>query len=364
MAKVQLSDFVKAYDVRGTVPDQLNDDVARAFGTAFVRVMRREGPVPSIVIAHDMRPSSPDLSAAFADGAAAEGADVILAGLGSTDMAYFAAGSLNMPGAMFTASHNPAKYNGIKMCRAGALPVGLETGLNDIRDVAQAILDGTDSAHADARGKVSERDLLGPYAEYLRGLVDLSGIRRLKVVVDAGNGMAGYTVPAVLGDEKLAALPLDITPLYFELDGTFPNHEANPLEPANIVDLQAAVVEHGADIGLAFDGDADRCFVVDELGQPVSPSAVTAIVATRELPNDPVATSMHNLITWTADQRAQHAVPRPSRQTGGGRAHAHGSGRVGRGASRPPGRPDRTLSGRRVAQPTAVEHGTLAVYEC
>jgi phosphomannomutase len=299
-SQVQLSDFVKAYDVRGTVPDQLSDDVARAFGTAFVRVMRREGPVPSIVIAHDMRPSSPDLSAAFAEGATAEGADVILAGLGSTDMAYFAAGSLNMPGAMFTASHNPARYNGIKMCRAGALPVGLETGLADIRDVAQAILDGSESAHAETRGTVSEQDLLGAYAGYLRGLVDLSGIRHLKIVVDAGNGMAGYTVPAVLGDEKLAALPLSITPLYFELDGTFPNHEANPLEPANIVDLQAAVVEHGADIGLAFDGDADRCFVVDELGQPVSPSAVTALVATRELAKHPGATIIHNLITSSA----------------------------------------------------------------
>jgi phosphomannomutase len=303
VSKVQLSDFVKAYDVRGTVPDQLSDEVARAFGTAFVRVMRREGAVPSIVIAHDMRPSSPDLAAAFADGAAAEGADVILAGLGSTDMAYFAAGSLNMPGAMFTASHNPAKYNGIKVCRAGALPVGLETGLGDIRDLAQAILDGTGSAHSlrvEARGTVSERDLLRPYAEYLRDLVDLSGIRRLAVVVDAGNGMAGYTVPAVLGDEKLAALPLDITPLYFELDGTFPNHEANPLDPANIVDLQAAVVEHDADIGLAFDGDADRCFVVDELGHPVSPSAVTALVATRELAKHPGATIIHNLITSSA----------------------------------------------------------------
>jgi phosphomannomutase len=310
VSNVQLSDFVKAYDVRGTVPDQLSDEVARAFGTAFVRVMRREGPVPSIVIAHDMRPSSPGLAAAFADGAVAEGADVILAGLGSTDMAYFAAGSLDMPGAMFTASHNPAKYNGIKMCRAGALPVGLETGLADIRDLAQAILDGTDSAHSDTRGTVSERDLLGPYAEYLRGLVDLSRIRRLAVVVDAGNGMAGYTVPAVLGDEKLAALPLDITPLYFELDGTFPNHEANPLEPANIVDLQAAVVEHGADIGLAFDGDADRCFVVDELGQPVSPSAVTALVATRELAKHPGATIIHNLITSSA-------VPEIVRENGG-----------------------------------------------
>ncbi len=296
---MSLSEFVKAYDVRGIVPDQLNDDVARALGAAFARVMAAEGPVASIVVAHDMRPSSPDLSAAFADGAAAQGVDVVLAGLGSTDMLYFAAGKLDMPGAMFTASHNPARYNGVKMCRAAALPIGLDTGLADIRDIAQAILDGDDAGPpvGTKTGVVTKRDLLAPYAEYLRGLVDLSGIRPLKVVVDAGNGMAGYTVPAVLGDEKLAALPLTIEPLYFELDGTFPNHEANPLEPANLVDLQAAVVAHGADIGLAFDGDADRCFVIDELGAPVSPSAVTALVAVRELTKVPGSTIIHNLIT-------------------------------------------------------------------
>jgi phosphomannomutase len=296
---VQLNDFVKAYDVRGIVPDQLNAAVARALGAAFVRVMKAEGPITSIVVAHDMRPSSPELSGAFADGAAAEGVDVVLAGLGSTDMLYFAAGHLDMPGAMFTASHNPAQYNGVKMCRAAALPVGLETGLGDIRDIAQAILDGTDAGPADgtATGAVTEQDLLGAYASYLRGLVDLGGIRRLSVVVDAGNGMAGYTVPAVLGDQKLDALPLDIEPLYFELDGTFPNHEANPLEPANLVDLQAAVVAQKADIGLAFDGDADRCFVIDEQGNAVSPSAVTAMVAVRELAKSPGSMIIHNLIT-------------------------------------------------------------------
>src|SRR5689334_11447439 len=196
MTGTRLSEFTKAYDVRGTVPDQLDDEVARAFGTALVRVLRTEGPVDSVVVAHDMRPSSPDLAAAFAVGATAEGADVVLAGLGSTDMAYFAAGDLDMPGAMFTASHNPARYNGIKMCRAAALPIGLESGLAEIRDVAQAILDGTDGPRAARPGQVRERDLLGPYASYLRGLVDLSAIRPLRVVVDAGNGMAGYTVPA------------------------------------------------------------------------------------------------------------------------------------------------------------------------
>ncbi len=313
----ELSRFVKAYDVRGTVPDQLGPAVARAFGTAFVRVLRQEGPVPSIVIGHDMRPSSPELSEAFAEGATAEGADVVLAGLGSTDMLYFAAGLLDVPGAMFTASHNPAQYNGIKLCRAGARPIGLGSGLDDIRDEAQAILDGTgepdpssgapaaSTPHVAAparsgHGTVRERNLLADYAAHLRTLVDLSGIRPLSVVVDAGNGMAGYTVPAVLGPAVLAALPLSITPLYFELDGTFPNHEANPLEPKNLVDLQMAVREHGADVGLAFDGDADRCFVVDEHGEPVSPSAITALVATRELAKHPGGTIIHNLITSSA----------------------------------------------------------------
>ena len=294
-----LSRFVKAYDVRGTVPDQLNADVARAFGAAFVRVLAREAPVPSIVVAYDMRPSSPELGAAFAAGANAEGADVVMAGLGSTDMLYFAAGYLDLPGVMFTASHNPAQYNGIKLCRAGAKPIGLETGLAEVRDEAQRLLDG-EASYATGTGTAQQRDLLTEYARHLRTLVDLSGIRPLKVVVDAGNGMAGYTVPAVLGDAKLDPLPLSIVPLYFELDGTFPNHEANPLEPKNLVDLQAAVVEHAADLGLAFDGDADRCFVIDEQGAPVSPSAITALVASRELAKHPGGIVIHNLITSRA----------------------------------------------------------------
>src|SRR3989440_10503121 len=200
-----LSRFVKAYDVRGTVPDQLNAQVAHAFGAAFVRVLRREAPVPRIVIAHDMRPSSPELADAFAAGANTEGADVVLAGLGSTDLLYFAAGHLDLPGVMLTASHNPARYNGIKLCRAGAKPIGLETGLAEIRDEAQALLDGA-SPHGAGTGVVERRDLLTDYARHLRTLVDLSGIRPLKVVVDAGNGMAGYTVPAVLRHQKLAAV--------------------------------------------------------------------------------------------------------------------------------------------------------------
>jgi phosphomannomutase len=295
-----LRQFVKAYDVRGIVPDQLNADVARACGAAFVHVLAGEAPVTSIVVAYDMRPSSPDLSQAFAEGATSQGANVIMAGLGSTDMLYFAAGHLDIPGAMFTASHNPARYNGIKMCRAKALPIGLETGLAEIRDAAADILDGTGIGHATTTGTISHQDLLGAYASHLRSLVDLTGIRGLKVVVDAGNGMAGYTVPAVLGSQLLDPLPLHIVPMYFELDGTFPNHEANPLDPANIVDLRKAVVEHGADLGLAFDGDADRCFVVDEVGAPVSPSAVTALVASRELAKHPGATIIHNLITSSA----------------------------------------------------------------
>jgi phosphomannomutase len=292
-----LGAIIKAYDVRGVVPDQLDDDVARAAGAAFVEVTG----AARIVTAHDMRESSVPLSRAFAEGATSRGADVVEAGLGSTDLLYFASGHLDVPGAMFTASHNPAQYNGIKMCRAGAAPIGQDTGLADIRRLMEEGL----PAYEGETGTITSRDLLSDYAAYLTGLVDLTQIRRLAVVVDAGNGMGGYTVPAVLGD-----LPLDITPLYFELDGSFPNHEANPLDPANIVDLQAKVREVSADIGLAFDGDADRCFVVDERGEAVPPSAVTALVATRELAKDPGGTIIYNLIT-------SHAVPEIVAEHGG-----------------------------------------------
>jgi phosphomannomutase len=227
---------------------------------------------------------------------------VVSIGLCSTDMLYFASGSLDRPGAMFTASHNPARYNGIKMCRAGAAPVGQETGLATIKADIEA---QTPDADGVASGTVTERNLLDDYGKYLRGLVDLSSIRPLKIVVDAGNGMGGYTVPSVL-----AGLPLDVVPMYFELDGNFPNHEANPLDPKNIVDLQAKVREVGADAGVAFDGDADRCFVVDERGEPVSPSAITALVAVRELAKDPGATIIHNLIT-------SKGVPEIVREHGG-----------------------------------------------
>ncbi|WFE23540.1 phosphomannomutase/phosphoglucomutase [Solwaraspora sp. WMMD937] len=294
-----LSKIVKAYDVRGTTPDQLNETVARAIGTAFVQVLAERGDkADRIVIAHDMRESSPPLADAFAAGATAAGAEVLHAGLASTDLLYYASGALELPGAMFTASHNPAQYNGIKMCRAGAAPIGQDSGLTDIRDRAQALLDGGEVPSGGDR--VERRELLADYAAHLRTLVDLSAIRPLKVVVDAGNGMGGYTVPAVLGDTVLPALPLTIVPMYFELDGSFPNHEANPLNPENIVDLQKAVREHNADLGLAFDGDADRCFVVDERGEPVSPSAITALVAARELAKHPGETVIHNLITSSA----------------------------------------------------------------
>ncbi|MBN1171310.1 MAG: phosphomannomutase/phosphoglucomutase [Micromonosporaceae bacterium] len=298
-----LSRIVKAYDVRGTVPDQLNETVARALGIAFVQMLRSiEDQVDRVVTSHDMRESSPGLAAAFAAGVVSQGVGVVEGGLGSTDMLYYASGSMDLPGAMFTASHNPAQYNGIKLCRRGAKPIGQDTGLTEIRERAQAILDGAPQQPAAGvvPGSIERRGLLVDYAKHLRGLVDLSGIRPLHVVVDAGNGMGGFTVPAVLGDAELPGLPLRITPMYFELDGSFPNHEANPLEAKNIVDLQKAVRESGADLGIAFDGDADRCFVVDENGDAVSPSAITALVAVRELGKHPGSVVIHNLITSRA----------------------------------------------------------------
>ncbi|MGW8994940.1 phosphomannomutase/phosphoglucomutase [Streptomyces zhihengii] len=297
-----LSQIVKAYDVRGVVPDQWDERTAELFGAAFVRVTD----AGAIVVGHDMRPSSPGLAGAFARGAAALGADVTMIGLCSTDQLYFASGRLGLPGAMFTASHNPARYNGIKMCRAGAAPVGQDTGLADIRALVEGwTADGAAPLPAEVPGTVTERETLDDYAAHLLSLVDLSAMRPLKVVVDAGNGMGGHTVPTVL-----RSLPVTLVPMYFELDGTFPNHEANPLDPANLVDLQARVREEGADLGLAFDGDADRCFVVDERGEGVSPSAVTALVARRELAKHPGGTVIHNLITsWS--------VPEVVREHGG-----------------------------------------------
>src|SRR5688572_12133929 len=284
-----LSNIVKAYDVRGVVPDELNPDIARALGAAFARFTGAD----QIVIARDMRDSGIALSLAFAEGATSQGVDVIDAGMGSTDLLYFAAGSLDLPGAMFTASHNPAKYNGIKLCLAGAKPVGQDTGLAQLRTDAEAYLRDGLPAFDGKPGSMSDREVLADYAAYMKELVPgLDGMRPLKVVVDAGNGMGGLTVPVVF-----EGLPLDTTELYFELDGSFPNHEANPIEPENLRDLQAKVVETGADLGLAFDGDADRCFVVDERGDVVSPSTLTALIAERELARVPGSTVIHNLIT-------------------------------------------------------------------
>lgn len=300
IADRDLGRVIKAYDVRGTYPDQLDEDLAHAVGAAFVHVLgirTSDGGAGSVVIGHDMRPSGPDLVAAFAEGVREQGCDVVLIGLCSTDGLYFASGRLALPGAMFTASHNPAQYNGIKLCRAGAAPVGQDSGLREIRRLVE---DGVPDF--DGRiGEVRNQDMLTEYAKYMRELVDVSGIRRLSVVVDAGNGMGGYTVPAVLSDAAgLPALPLDIDAMYFELDGTFPHHEANPIEPENMRDLQARVREVGADIGLAFDGDADRCFVVDERGEIVSPSTLTALIAARELAKAPGSNVIHNLITSKA----------------------------------------------------------------
>jgi phosphomannomutase len=286
-----LSGIVKAYDVRGVVGEELDDVVVRDIGAALARLLRAEDPAThAVVVGHDMRDSSPGLAAAFAVGVTDQGLDVVSIGLASTDMLYYASGTLGLPGAMFTASHNPARYNGIKLCRAGATPIGQDTGLAAIRAAVEA---GVRAGEGGGVG--TQRDMLAGYAAYLRKLVDLTAIRPLKVVVDAGNGMGGYTVPAVLAD-----LPLSVVPLYFELDGNFPNHEANPLDPDNLVDLQKRVVAEGADLGLAFDGDADRCFAVDERGEPVSPSAITGLVAVRELAKAPGSPVIHNLITSRA----------------------------------------------------------------
>ncbi|SNC71466.1 phosphomannomutase [Kytococcus aerolatus] len=282
-----LSEFVKAYDVRGLVPDQLNPRVARALGEAFAQTVVLPEKLPGVAIGHDMRSSSPELAEAFAAGLTLHGVSVTMIGLCSTDGLYFASGRLDLAGAMLTASHNPAQYNGIKLCRTGARPVGQDSGLAEVRDLAQWILDRGDVHDRPASehpGSLEHREVTADYAAHLRSLVDLDGARPLRVVVDAGNGMAGHTVPVVLGDgERRPVDSLEVQPLYFELDGTFPHHEANPLEPENLRDLQAAVRESGADLGLAFDGDADRCFVVDERGEAVTPSAVTALVAQREI---------------------------------------------------------------------------------
>ncbi len=296
----EISAVIKAYDVRGVVGESIDAQFVRDTGAAFGFLLSKEGE-STVAVGYDMRPSSPELSQAFAEGVTSQGLDVVMLGLTSTDELYFASGDMDCAGAMFTASHNPAKYNGIKLCRKGAKPVGQDTGLGDISSM---LVEGIPEYDGET-GSISEKDVLEGYAEYLNKLVPLKDIRPLVVAVDAANGMGGHTVPAVF-----EGLPLDVRPLFFELDGTFPNHEANPLDPKNIVDLQKYVVEQGADLGLAFDGDADRCFVVDEKGDPVSPSAICALVAKRFLAKNPGATIIHNLIT-------SKAVPEIIEENGG-----------------------------------------------
>ena len=288
--------FVKTYDVRGLVGKELTEDVIEAFGAGFADELELAG--KALVVGHDMRDSSPKFAAAFARGANARGADVRLIGLCSTDMTYFASGKYELPAAMFTASHNPASYNGIKFSRALARGISMDTGLADIRDRAKAYLETGIPAVAQP-GSLSDLDVGSDYADYMHELVNLQSIRPLKIVVDAANGMGGFTVPLVLAERGLA---IEIVEMFFELDGSFPNHEANPLDPKNLVDLQAKVLEVGADLGLAFDGDADRCFAVDEKGGLVSPSALAAIVSKREIERvrglgEKDVVVLHNLLT-------------------------------------------------------------------
>jgi phosphomannomutase len=278
----------KAYDVRGLVDTEITADFCFATGVAFARFLQQEREPGTVVIGEDMRPSSPFFADAFSAGITSQGLDVIRIGLASTDMLYFAAGKLNMPGAMFTASHNPAEYNGIKMCLSGARPIGKESGLLTI----EKFVEQGSPIELRSVGVERSQPMLEEYVEHLLSLVDLSSMRPLKVVIDAGNGMAGYTAPAVF--KKLNA---EVIEMYFELDGTFPNHEANPIDPKNLQDLSKAVKKHKADIGLAFDGDADRCFLVDEKGDLVNPSALTALIADRALASDPGSTIIYNLIS-------------------------------------------------------------------
>ncbi|MGH9280872.1 MAG: phosphomannomutase/phosphoglucomutase, partial [Acidimicrobiales bacterium] len=291
-----LDTIFKAYDVRGVVPDQLDADIARAVGWAFARFTGLRGPnaadsTPRVLVARDMRPSGEELSKAFAEGAMSAGADVVDLGLASTDLLYFAAGHLEAPGAMFTASHNPAKYNGIKLCLSGARPVGQDTGLADIKEQVQAHLDGHADHTAKEPGTRTELDVTVDYAAHVRSFVDVASLRPLKVVADTANGMGGYVAPRVF-----EGLPFDLEILFPELDGTFPNHPPDPIQPENLKALQNRILEVGADVGLAFDGDADRVFLVDDQAEPISGSATTALVAKAMLEKNPGATIIYNLI--------------------------------------------------------------------
>ena len=295
----QLDDIFKAYDIRGVVPDQLNTGLARRIGSAFAAFAG----TPQILVGQDMRPSGTELVAAFTEGVTSAGVDVVLLGLISTDELFYASGALSSPGVTFTASHNPAGYNGIKLCLAGAKPVGVESGLAEIKAAVEA--DDLISVADDKRGKVSHRDVLADYATKVRSFVDQNALRPLRVVADTANGMGGLVVPAVF-----EGLPFHLEMMYGELDGNFPNHPADPIQAANLADLQARVRETGADVGLAFDGDADRCFLVDDKGQPVTGSTTTSIVAKAMLEKFPGSTVLHNLI-------CSKAVPEVIRENGG-----------------------------------------------
>ena len=288
-----LEKIIKAYDIRGLVKDEITPDFSFSLGIAFAKFLEYEREPATIVVGEDMRPSSPLLADAFSDGVISQGMDVIRIGLASTDMLYFASGKLNLPGIMFTASHNPAKYNGMKLCKSGARPIGQESGLAKIRELIQ---EGVPISNRPV-GSVRKQDLLKEYVDYLLASFPKNTFkkRKLKVVIDAGNGMAGFTAPAVM-----ARLNVELIPMYFELDGNFPNHEANPIDSANLKDLQKRVKKEGADIGLAFDGDADRCFLIDQAGELVNPSALTALIAVRELKVKPGATIIYNLISSKA----------------------------------------------------------------
>jgi phosphomannomutase len=296
---VDLDEVFKAYDIRATVPDKLNAELAYKVGAAFSRFAK----APRVLVGHDMRPSGPELVDAFTKGVTGTGVDVVHLGLMSTDEMFYASGAMNAPGAMFTASHNPARYNGIKLCLAGAKPVGAESGLKEIRAMVEA--SNFEEVGPEARGRVTQHDVLSDYAQKVRSFVDVDVLRPLKVVADTANGMGGLVVPAVFGP-----LPFQLEVLYAELDGNFPNHPADPIQPANLRDLQARVLEAGADVGLAFDGDADRCFVVDDKAQPVSGSTTTAIVAKAMLEKNPGSTVLYNLI-------CSKAVPEVIRENGG-----------------------------------------------
>jgi phosphomannomutase len=289
----EFAHIFKAYDIRGLVDVEIDVDFAFATGVAFARFLQIEREPGTIVIGEDMRPSSPELAEAFSSGASSQGMDVIRIGLASTDMLYFASGKLGLPGAMFTASHNPAEYNGIKLCLSNARPIGKESGLVTIENFVR---EGSPIALRNV-GVEKHRNMLEEYVDHLLTLVDIKNIRPLKIIVDAGNGMAGHTAPAIF-----ARLNCEVIPMYFELDGSFPNHEANPLDESTLTDLKKAMIDQKADLGLAFDGDADRCFLVDERGVAVNPSALTSLIAQRELIKHPGSSIIYNLISSRAVQ--------------------------------------------------------------